>query len=176
MNVKFGQHFIDACQGHGYNGSWFMLNMEMFKKNARSVWKGESKSYERKFVSLTQAAFPAWRDPAQPVHYYPRADEFFGCRGGSERFKAAVGFINGLPLVNVLELFGIFIPLIFHGVYGLYIAYQSNLNTGQFSYGRNWAFALQRISGVITFIFVFWHVYQTRFQVAIGGITMISLA
>ncbi|WP_028562032.1 succinate dehydrogenase cytochrome b558 subunit [Paenibacillus pinihumi] len=96
---------------------------------------------------------------------------FSAVEGGSERFKAAVGFINGLPLVNVLELFGIFIPLIFHGVYGLYIAYQSNLNTGQFSYGRNWAFALQRISGVITFIFVFWHVYQTRFQVAIGGIT-----
>ena len=28
----------------------------------------------------------------------------------------------------------------------------------------------QRISGVITFIFIFWHVYQTRFQVFIGKV------
>lgn len=96
---------------------------------------------------------------------------FSAAEGGSERFKAAVAFINSLPLINFMEIFVIFLPLLFHGVYGLYIAYQSNLNTGQFSYGRNWAFALQRISGVITFIFVFWHVYQTRFQVAIGEVT-----
>ncbi|MBJ6362224.1 succinate dehydrogenase cytochrome b558 subunit [Paenibacillus sp. GCM10012307] len=96
---------------------------------------------------------------------------FAAVEGGPQGFKDAVAFLNGLPLVTFLEIFGIFLPLLFHGVYGLYIAYQSNLNTGQFSYGRNWAFALQRISGVITFIFVFWHVYQTRFQVALGNVT-----
>ncbi|GGF96996.1 succinate dehydrogenase cytochrome b558 subunit [Paenibacillus abyssi] len=91
--------------------------------------------------------------------------------GGPEGFQRAVEFLNSLPFVPVLELFGIFLPLLFHGVYGLYIAYQSNNNLGQFSYGRNWAFTLQRVSGVITFIFVFWHVYQTRFQVFIGNTT-----
>src|SRR5690606_25548457 len=35
----------------------------------------------------------------------------------------------------------------------------------------NWAFTAQRVTGVITFVFVFWHVYETRFQVAIGNIT-----
>lgn len=96
---------------------------------------------------------------------------FAAVEGGPERFNSAVGLINSLPLVWLVELVFIFLPLLFHGVYGLYIAYQSNSNTGQFSYGRNWAFTLQRISGVITFIFIVWHVYQTRFQVAIGSVS-----
>jgi len=79
--------------------------------------------------------------------------------------------LNGLPLVFFLELFGIWLPLLFHGVYGLYVAYQSNVNTGRFQYGRNWAFMMQRVTGVITFIFVVWHLYQTRFQVLVGNVT-----
>jgi succinate dehydrogenase / fumarate reductase cytochrome b subunit len=91
--------------------------------------------------------------------------------GGAQGFQDSINFLNGLPLVFFLELFGIWLPLLFHGVYGLYIAYQSNANVGTFSYGRNWAFVLQRISGVITFIFIVWHLYQTRYQVAIGAVT-----
>ncbi|RXZ84224.1 succinate dehydrogenase [Paenibacillaceae bacterium] len=96
---------------------------------------------------------------------------FSAVERGPQGFQNAVNFLNSLPLVPVLEFVGIYLPLLFHGIYGLYIAYQSNLNTAKFSYGRNWAFALQRISGVITFIFVFWHVYQTRFQVYLGEVT-----
>jgi len=96
---------------------------------------------------------------------------FSAYEGGPDRFESAVKLVNDLPLVTFLEIFGIFIPLIFHGVYGLYIAYQSNANVDRYGYGRNWAFVWQRISGVITFIFVFWHVYQTRFQVWTGNIS-----
>jgi succinate dehydrogenase / fumarate reductase cytochrome b subunit len=90
---------------------------------------------------------------------------------GPEGFQRSVDFLHNLPLVFFLELFIIWLPILFHGVYGLYIAYQSDINVGRFSYGRNWAFALQRISGVITFIFVAWHFYETRFQVTLGNTT-----
>ncbi|ASS66647.1 succinate dehydrogenase cytochrome b558 subunit [Paenibacillus sp. D51F] len=90
---------------------------------------------------------------------------------GPEGFNDSVGFLNGLPLVLFLEIFGIFLPLLFHGVYGLYVAYQSNWNNSRFKYGRNWAFTAQRVTGVITFIFVIWHVFETRFQVALGNLT-----
>jgi len=90
---------------------------------------------------------------------------------GPEGFQKGVSFINGLPLLPILEFVLIYIPLLFHGIYGLYVAYQSNSNTGRFKYGRNWAFTAQRITGVITFVFVFWHVYETRFQVYLGNIT-----
>lgn len=91
--------------------------------------------------------------------------------GGPEGFEASVSFLNGLPLVLFLEIFGIYLPLLYHAVYGLYVAYQSNWNNGRFAYGRNWAFTLQRITGVITFIFLIWHIYETRFQVALGNLT-----
>jgi succinate dehydrogenase / fumarate reductase cytochrome b subunit len=95
---------------------------------------------------------------------------FQAAEGGPERFRSAVNFINNLPILPVLEFVLIWVPLVFHGIYGLYVAYQSNLNTGRYGYGRNWAFALQRISGVITLIFVSWHVYETRIQVMLGNI------
>lgn len=90
---------------------------------------------------------------------------------GPEGFSKGVHFINSLPVLPLLEIFGIYLPLLFHGIYGLYVAYQSNSNTGRFQYGRNWAFTAQRVTGVITFVFVFWHMYQTRIQVYLGNIT-----
>ncbi|QAY68249.1 succinate dehydrogenase cytochrome b558 subunit [Paenibacillus protaetiae] len=96
---------------------------------------------------------------------------FLAFQDGPEGFDRGVKFLNNLPIVTILEIFGIFLPLLFHGVYGLYMAYQSNWNNNRFQYSRNWAFTLQRITGVITFIFVFWHVYDTRFQVALGNVT-----
>jgi succinate dehydrogenase / fumarate reductase cytochrome b subunit len=91
--------------------------------------------------------------------------------GGQEGFSKSIDFLNSIPLVFFMELFVIWLPILFHGVYGLYIAFQSNMNVGRFSYGRNWAFALQRITGVITFIFVAWHVYDTRIQIGLGKVT-----
>ncbi|NIK78509.1 succinate dehydrogenase / fumarate reductase cytochrome b subunit [Paenibacillus castaneae] len=90
---------------------------------------------------------------------------------GPEGFGKGVTFINSMPVLPLLEIFGIYLPLLFHGIYGLYVAYQSNSNTGRFKYGRNWAFTAQRVTGVITFVFVFWHVYQTRIQVYLGKVT-----
>ncbi|MZQ81471.1 succinate dehydrogenase [Paenibacillus sp. 5J-6] len=90
---------------------------------------------------------------------------------GPEGFMNGVHLVNSLPLKPLLEIFGIYIPILFHGVYGLYMAYQSNLNPGKYAYSRNLAFTLQRITGVITFIFVFWHFFNTRLQVYLGTIT-----
>lgn len=96
---------------------------------------------------------------------------FAAFEGGKESFNSAVAFLNGMPLLFFLELFLIWLPLLYHGVYGLYIAYQANSNVGNFNYSRNIRFTLQRISGVITFVFVIWHMYGTRFQLAIGEVT-----
>lgn len=73
-------------------------------------------------------------------------------------------------LVFFLELFGIWLPLLYHGVFGLYIAYQSKPNLSRFNLERNWRYTLQRISGVITFVFIVWHMFETRVQVAVGNV------
>lgn len=80
---------------------------------------------------------------------------------GPEAFNNAAHFMENLPFRYVLEAFIIFIPLIYHAVYGVYIAFTAKNNANQFGYARNWLFVFQRISGIITLIFVSWHVWQT---------------
>ena len=94
---------------------------------------------------------------------------FEAFNSGSEGFQAAVEWLNSLPLLLFLEIFLIWIPLLYHGVYGLYVAYQARHNVTNFGYFRNWMFLLQRVTGVITFVFVVWHFYDLRFQVALGN-------
>ncbi|WP_410771993.1 succinate dehydrogenase cytochrome b558 subunit [Fontibacillus sp. BL9] len=96
---------------------------------------------------------------------------FSAVEGGSQGFKDSVAFLNGLPLVIVLELVGIWLPLLYHGVYGMYIAFQAKPNNTRFRNERNLRYLLQRISGVLVFAFVIWHLYETRVQVALGNVT-----
>jgi succinate dehydrogenase / fumarate reductase cytochrome b subunit len=88
--------------------------------------------------------------------------------GGEASFNKGADFMESLPFKLFLETFIIFLPLLYHAIYGLYIAFTSNNNVGKYGYFRNWMFLLQRVTGVITFIFLAWHVWQTRIQVALG--------
>ncbi|MNO58817.1 Succinate dehydrogenase cytochrome b558 subunit [compost metagenome] len=96
---------------------------------------------------------------------------FSAVEGGSQGFKDSVALLNSLPLVVVLELFGIWLPILYHGVYGMYIAFQAKPNNGSFKTERNFRYLMQRVTGVIVFVFVIWHIYETRLQVALGNVT-----
>lgn len=89
--------------------------------------------------------------------------------GGAESFNKAAHFMESLPFRYVLETFIIFLPLLFHAIYGLYIAFTAKNNTSNYGFFRNWMFMLQRISGVITLVFVTWHVWETRIAAAFGA-------
>lgn len=87
---------------------------------------------------------------------------------GPEAFNRAASFMGNLPFRYFLEIFIIFLPLLFHAIYGLYIAFTAQNNVSRYGYFRNWMFMLQRLTGVITLIFVTWHVWETRVQAALG--------
>jgi succinate dehydrogenase / fumarate reductase, cytochrome b subunit len=88
---------------------------------------------------------------------------------GPEAFNRAAHFMENLPFRYFLEIFVIFLPLLFHAIYGLYIAFTAKNNVSRYNYFRNWMFMLQRLSGIITLIFVTWHVWETRVQAAFGA-------
>jgi succinate dehydrogenase / fumarate reductase, cytochrome b subunit len=92
----------------------------------------------------------------------------FATRGESA-FNEAAKFMEHLPFRYFLEIFVIFLPLLFHAIYGLYIAFTAKNNVSNYGYFRNWMFFLQRISGIVTLIFVTWHVWETRVQAAFGA-------
>ena len=77
--------------------------------------------------------------------------------------------MGNLPFVLVLETFVIYLPILFHGIYGVYIAFTAKNNVGRYGTYRNWMFLIQRITGIIAFVFIAIHVYQTRFQVLLGA-------
>lgn len=88
---------------------------------------------------------------------------------GPEAFNTAAGVMGNLPFVLVLETFVIYLPILFHGIYGVYIAFTAKNNIGRYGTYRNWMFLLQRITGILAFVFIAIHVYQTRFQVLFGA-------
>lgn len=88
---------------------------------------------------------------------------------GAESFNTAVHFMESLPFVLFLEWFVIYIPLMFHAFYGLYIAFTAKNNPQRYGTFRNWMFVFQRITGIILVVFIAWHIFETRFQKAIGA-------
>ncbi len=88
---------------------------------------------------------------------------------GVEAFNTASHFLANLPFVIFLEIFVIYLPIMYHAFYGVYIAFTSKNNPGHYSYLRNLLFVAQRYTGVFLVIFIAWHVFETRFQVAIGN-------
>ncbi len=88
---------------------------------------------------------------------------------GPEAFNSAAHFMEQLPFRLFLEVFIIALPLLYHAIYGVYIAFTAKNNVGRYGYFRNWMFMLQRATGIVTFIFVVWHVWETRIQAAMGA-------
>lgn len=88
---------------------------------------------------------------------------------GRESFDKAANFMANLPFVLMLEIFVIYLPILFHAVLGVYIVFEAKNNVRRYGYFRNWMFLLQRITGIITLIFIAWHVWETRVQVGLGN-------
>lgn len=88
---------------------------------------------------------------------------------GPEAYEAAIDFLHSIPLLWVGEILLIAIPILFHAIYGIYIVYLAKNNVLQYNYYRNWAFYLQRITAIITLIFIIVHVYATTFSKILFG-------
>ncbi len=58
----------------------------------------------------------------------------------------------------IVEWLGIFLPILFHGIVGLWIVYEGQSNSSQYPYRANYRYTLQRITGVLAFVFIIYHV------------------
>ena len=82
---------------------------------------------------------------------------------GPADFNGAVKDLQSIPYILFVEIGGIFIPLIYHAVYGLVITVEARPNNLNYPYARNWFYLIQRITGVILFFFITFHVLNFRF-------------
>ena len=82
---------------------------------------------------------------------------------GPAAYARQVRFLASLPLVPVLELFGIWLPILFHALYGFYIWYRGEMNYVDYPWAGNWMYTVQRWTGGIAFVYILWHTWTMRF-------------
>jgi len=82
---------------------------------------------------------------------------------GPAAYAAQVKFLNSLPLVRVLEWVFIFLPLLYHGIYGVYIWIRGKSNVVYYPWAGNWMYVAQRYTGLIAFAYILQHVLRQRF-------------
>jgi succinate dehydrogenase / fumarate reductase, cytochrome b subunit len=82
---------------------------------------------------------------------------------GPDAYARQVSFLANLPLVFFLELFGIWLPILFHALYGFYIWYRGEGNLGEYPWTGNWMYTAQRWTGGIAFAYIVWHTWTMRF-------------
>jgi len=82
---------------------------------------------------------------------------------GPAAYARQVRFLGSLPLVTVVEATFIWLPILFHGVYGFYIWYRGQTNLVSYPWLGNWMYSLQRWTGIVIFAYIGWHVWHLRF-------------
>lgn len=87
---------------------------------------------------------------------------------GSAAFNKKVQEIQDIPYLIFIEIFGIFVPLIFHSVYGILISSEAKNNVLTYGHARNWFYVLQRVTGIFLFVFILFHVLNLRFGLIPG--------
>lgn len=88
---------------------------------------------------------------------------------GSEKYNEHIHLLQSIPFLPLLEIFLIALPLFFHAAYGIYLSFISKPNAHIYKYKRNVSFVLQRVTGIITLIFVCYHVWSFRLGPMITG-------
>jgi len=83
---------------------------------------------------------------------------------GPVAYGEQVKFLNALPLVRVLEWTFIFLPLLYHGIYGVYIWLRGKSNIVYYPWAGNWMYLAQRYTGLIAFVYIAYHVATQRFM------------
>ena len=104
-------------------------------------------------------------------HFYTSSKALYG----QADFNSAVNDLQSIPYILLVEIGGIFIPLIYHAVYGLVITVEARPNNLNYPYPRNWFYTIQRVTGIILFFFITFHVLNFRFGL-IPGLNALSVA
>lgn len=88
---------------------------------------------------------------------------------GQGAFVAMVERLQRMPFLPYVEGLAIFAPLAFHAGYGLKLAREGKPNVAAYGTTHNGLYALQRVTGLVTFVFVALHLWELRVQKLLFG-------
>jgi succinate dehydrogenase / fumarate reductase cytochrome b subunit len=83
-------------------------------------------------------------------------------RGGTE-YQVQVDKIHSLPFLPIIEWTFIYLPILYHTVYGIWITLTGQPNVDRYPYTKNWFYFFQRVSAVVIVLFIFFHVLSLKY-------------
>jgi succinate dehydrogenase / fumarate reductase cytochrome b subunit len=110
----------------------------------------------RRLHSLTGIVFGGYL----VVHLLVNATLIEGSRhdGAPTVYQIQVDKIHSLPLLPVVETLFIYLPILYHTVYGMWITFTGQPNVGHYPYSKNWFYFFQRVSAIVLVFFMLFHV------------------
>jgi succinate dehydrogenase / fumarate reductase cytochrome b subunit len=98
------------------------------------------------------------------VHLLVNATLVEGVRVSGEPtiFQQQVDKIHSLPFLPVIEWTFIYLPILYHTVYGVWIIVSGQPNVDRYGYAKNWAYVGQRISAIILTLFILFHILAMK--------------
>jgi len=88
--------------------------------------------------------------------------ENYSATRGADAYNAVTRRLQELPFSVAVEILIIAVPLLFHGIYGLFITATARPNVFSSPYLRNGMYLIQRVTGVVVFAFILFHYWTTR--------------
>lgn len=73
-------------------------------------------------------------------------------------YQEQVDKIHSLPFLLGIELTAIYLPILIHTLYGIYVILQGKPNVEHYSYVKNWFYLFQRITAACLIFFIVFHV------------------
>lgn len=89
---------------------------------------------------------------------------------GRAAYDASLARADALPLQPLLEIVLVLVPLVFHASYGLVLTARSRPTVGAHPTSRNWMYTAQRVTGLVSFAWIAWHLGQTWIPRLVGHV------
>ena len=78
-------------------------------------------------------------------------------------YQQQVDKIHSLPFLPVIEWTFIYLPILFHTVYGIWITVTGQPNVTNYPYARNWFYLAQRVSAIVIVFFMLFHIMSLKY-------------
>lgn len=88
---------------------------------------------------------------------------------GAEAYNRYLQSSRSIPYYFFLVLLFIYLPIIFHSIYGLILTWRAKPNYSEYTWFRNLKYLLQRLSGLGLILFISAHIYNTKIDPTIRG-------
>jgi succinate dehydrogenase / fumarate reductase cytochrome b subunit len=85
-----------------------------------------------------------------------------GESGTQTVFQAQVDKIHSLPFLPAIEWTFIYLPILYHTFYGIWIIATGQPNLDRYGYGKNWFYTLQRASAIVLVLFILFHILAMK--------------